>query len=42
MFLIWALYDLFRKNGRWRKDLAKTGLDQPAEPEAMVTQEVPS
>jgi hypothetical protein len=42
MFLIWALYDLFRKDGRWRKDLAKTGLDQPPEPEAMVIEEVPS
>jgi hypothetical protein len=42
MFLIWSLYDLFRKSGRWRQDLAKTGLDQPAKPEPMAIQEVPS
>ncbi len=27
--LIWKLVDLFKKNGRWKKELAETGFDKP-------------
>jgi hypothetical protein len=29
MFLIWRLLDLFRKDGQWKKELSKSGLDEP-------------
>jgi preprotein translocase subunit SecE len=29
VFLIWRLYDLFRKQGRWAAELQDPGLDQP-------------
>jgi hypothetical protein len=40
MFLIWSLYDLFKKDGRWRKEITKQELDQPAETDVAVSQEV--
>jgi hypothetical protein len=40
MFLIWSLYDLFKKDGRWRKEITKQDLDQPAETDVAVSQEV--
>jgi hypothetical protein len=42
LFLIWSIYDLFKKDGRWRKELTRTGLDQPETEEPVMTQEVQS
>ena len=42
LFLIWQIYDLLRKNGRWREDVAQLGLDQPQESGAELSREVPS
>jgi hypothetical protein len=42
LFLIWSIYDLFRKEGRWNEELARTGLDQTETAESVMTQEVPS
>jgi hypothetical protein len=40
LFLIWLLYDLLKKNGRWREDVAELDLDQPEETDVAMSQEV--
>ena len=42
LFLIWSIYDLFKKDGRWSKELSEPGPDQPALTEPGVAQEVQS
>jgi hypothetical protein len=42
LFLIWSIYDLFKKDGRWSKELSEPGPDQPALTEPGVVQEVQS
>ena len=41
LLLIWALSDLLKKNGRWRKDVPEISPDEPTESE-LTTQEVSS
>jgi hypothetical protein len=41
LFLIWALSDLLKKNGRWSKDESESSPDEPTESE-LTTQEVTS
>jgi hypothetical protein len=41
LFLIWALLDLLKKDGRWRKDVPESSPGQPTESE-ITTQEVSS
>jgi hypothetical protein len=41
LFLIWALSDLLKKDGRWSKDDSESSPDEPTESE-LTTQEVTS
>ena len=37
LLMIWRLADLFNKKGRWAKELADEGLDQPPPPPIIST-----
>ena len=40
IFMLWRLFDLFKRDGRWAKELAEYGLDTPLDAGSTVTQEV--
>ena len=40
LFMLWMLFDLFKKNGRWSEDLPETSPDQPAEIDTAASEEV--
>jgi hypothetical protein len=42
LFLIWSIYDLFKKDGRWSKELYEPGPEQPTLTEPGMAREVQS